>query len=68
MAGKATAKVKVKNGIEKAEPALSKAYIDDLGELILRMDKTEDDIDGWTNKIDGLINRVNKIESRLGIG
>ena len=64
MAGKATAKPKVKNGVNKQEPAISMTYIDD---LLLRIDKTEDDVDSVLSALDSLDLRVNKVESRLGI-
>ena len=65
MAGKTTAKPKVKNGINKQESAISMTYIDD---LILRIGKTEGDIDGVIESIDTLNTRVGKVEARLGIG
>jgi len=64
MAGKATAKPKVKNGVNKNEPAISMTNIDD---LILRIDKTEDDIDSVLNVLDGLDLRTKKVEARLGL-
>ena len=63
MAGKATPKVK--NGVDKKEPALSMTYIDD---LLLRVEKTENDIDDVLNAIDELGLRTKKVESRLGLG
>ena len=63
MAGKAT--TKVKNGVDKKEPALSMTYIDD---LLLRVEKTENDIDDVLNAIDELGLRTKKVESRLGLG
>ena len=64
MAGKATAKPKVKNGVDKKEPAISMTYIDD---ILLRLDKTEDDIDSVLNVLDGLDLRTKKVEARLGL-
>ena len=61
MAGKATTKPKVK----KEEPKISMTYIDD---ILLRLDKAEDDIDGALNALDGIDLRVGKVEARLGIG
>ena len=70
MAGKATPKVK--NGVNKKETAISMVYIDD---ILLRLDKAEDDIDGVLSALDetkvyldelGL--RTKKVESRLGLG
>ena len=70
MAGKATPKVK--NGVDKKEPALSMTYIDD---LLLRVEKTENDIDGVLSALDStneyldeLGLRTKKVESRLGLG
>ena len=70
MAGKAT--TKVKNGVDKKEPAISMTYIDD---ILLRIEKTENDIDGVlsalddTNEyLDELGLRTKKVESRLGLG
>ena len=70
MAGKAT--TKVKNGVDKKEPALSMTYIDD---LLLRVEKTENDIDDVLNALDStneyldeLGLRTKKVESRLGLG
>ena len=62
MAGKAA--TKVKNGVDKKEPALSMTYIDD---LLLRVEKTENDIDGVLNAIDELGLRTKKVEARLGL-
>jgi len=64
MAGKATAKPKVKNGVNKQEPAISMTYIDD---LLLKIDKTEDDVGSILSALDSLDLRVNKVESRLGL-
>ena len=63
MAGKATPKVK--NGVDKKEPAISMTYIDD---LLVRVEKTENDIDGVLSAIDELGLRTKKVESRLGLG
>jgi len=63
MAGKA--KPKVKNGVDKQEPAISMTYIDD---ILLRLDKAEDDVDSVLSALDGLDLRVEKVESRLGLG
>ena len=63
MAGKA--KPKVKNGVDKKEPAISMTYIDD---ILLRLDKAEDDVDSVLSALDGLDLRVEKVESRLGLG
>jgi hypothetical protein len=62
MAGKA--KPKVKNGVDNKEPAISMTYIDD---ILLRLDKTEDDIDSVLNVLDGLDLRTKKVEARLGL-
>ena len=62
MAGKAT--TKVKNGVDKKEPAISMTYIDD---LLLRVEKTENDIDDVLNSIDKLGLRTKKVEARLGL-
>ena len=71
MAGKATAKPKVKNGVNKNEPAISMTYIDDLllrlDKAEERLDKTEDDIDSYLNILDGLDLRTKKVEARLGL-
>ena len=64
MAGKATAKPKVKNGVDKNEPTISMTYIDD---LILRMDKAEDHIDNALSVLDSLDLRTKKVEARLGL-
>ena len=64
MAGKSTAKPKVKNGSENKELSMSMTYIDD---ILLRIDKAEEDITGVIESIDSLDLRVNKVESRLGI-
>ena len=64
MAGKTTAKPKVINGVDKKGPAISMTYIDD---LILRMDKAEDDIDSALNVLDSLDLRTKKVEARLGL-
>ena len=73
MAGKTTAKPKVK----KEEPDISMTYIDD---ILLRLGKAEDDISGVEDDISGVIEtidelglndltrRVEKVEARLGIG
>jgi len=63
MAGKATPKVK--NGADKKEPDMSMTYIDD---ILLRIEKTENDIDGVLSAIDELGLRTKKVESRLGLG
>ena len=63
MAGKAT--TKVKNGVNKQEPDISMTYIDD---ILLRIEKTENDIDDVLNAIDELGLRTKKVESRLGLG
>ena len=63
MAGKAMAKQKVKNG-NGTEPLISMTYIDD---ILLRLDKTEGDIDELLNDLDSLGLRVKKVEVRLGI-
>ena len=62
MAGKA--KPKVTNGVDKKEPAISMTYIDD---ILLRLDKTEDDIDSVLNVLDSLDLRTKKVEARLGL-
>ena len=77
MAGKATAKPKVKNGVNKNEPIISMSSIDD---ILSKMSKTEKDIEGILGAIDDLcldeiketqkelVMRVEKVEARLGIG
>ena len=70
MAGKATPKVK--NGANKNESEISMTYIDD---ILLRIERTENDIDSVVSALDetkvyldelGL--RTKKVESRLGLG
>ena len=65
MAGKTAIKPKVK----KEEPKISMTYIDD---ILFRLGKAEDNIDGVLVSIDGRLNelssRVGKVEARLGIG
>ena len=65
MAGKTAIKPKVK----KEEPEISPTYIDD---ILFRLGKAEDNIDGVLVSIDGRLNeissRVGKVEARLGIG
>ena len=70
MAGKATSKVK--NGVDKKGPDISMTYIDD---ILLRIEKTENDIDGVLSALDNtneyldeLGLRTKKVESRLGLG
>ena len=70
MAGKAT--TKVKNGVDNKAPDISMTYIDD---LLLRMEKAENDIDGVLSALDStneyleeLGLRTKKVESRLGLG
>ena len=63
MAGKATPKVK--NGVNKKEPDISMTYIDD---ILLRIEKTENDIDSVVSALDELGLRTGKVESRLGLG
>ena len=63
MAGKATPKVK--NGVDKQEPAISMVYIDD---ILLRLEKAEDHIETVLNTCDELAIRTGKVESRLGLG
>jgi len=63
MAGKATPKVK--NGVDKQEPAISMVYIDD---ILLRLEKAEDHIETVLNTCDELGLRTKKVESRLGLG
>ena len=60
MAGKAAPKVK--NGVNKKEHVISMGYIDD---ILLRLDKTEDDIDGVLSALDELGLRTKKVEARL---
>ena len=62
MAGKA--KPKVTNGVDKKEPAISMTYIDD---ILLRLDKAEDDVDSVLSVLDGLDLRTKKVEARLGL-
>ena len=62
MAGKAT--TKVKNGVDKKEPVISMTYIDD---ILLRIEKTENDVDDVLNAIDELGLRTKKVEARLGL-
>ena len=62
MAGKAT--TKVKNGVDKKEPAISMTYIDD---ILLRIEKTESDVEGLLGALDELGLRTKKVESRLGL-
>jgi len=65
MAGKTAVKPKVK----KEEPEISMTYIDD---ILLRIEKAEDNIDGALLSIDSRLSeissRVGKVEARLGIG
>jgi len=63
MAGKATPKVK--NGVDKQEPVISMVYIDD---ILLRIERTENEIDSVVSAIDELGLRTKKVESRLGLG
>ena len=63
MAGKAT--TKVKNGVNKQESEISMTYIDD---ILLRIEKTENDIDSVVEALDNLGLRTKKVESRLGLG
>ena len=63
MAGKAT--TKVKNGVNKQEPEISMTYIDD---ILLRIERTENDIDSVVSALDELGLRTKKVESRLGLG
>ena len=65
MAGKSTAKPKVKNGVDKKDPVLSMTYIDD---ILLRQEKLEEDIDEGERNIGSLETRVGKVEARLGLG
>ena len=69
MAGKTTAKPKVKNGV--AEKEMSMISIDD---VLLRLNKAENDIDGVLSAIDNtneyldeLNLRTKKVEARLGL-
>ena len=63
MAGKATSKVK--NGVDKKAPEISMTYIDD---ILLRIEKAENDIDSVVSALDELGLRTKKVESRLGLG
>jgi len=63
MAGKATPKVK--NGVDKQEPAISMTYIDD---ILLRLEMAEDRIEAVLSTCDELGIRTGKVESRLGLG
>ena len=63
MAGKAT--TKVKNGVNKQDSEISMTYIDD---ILLRIEKTENDIDSVVSALDDLGLRTGKVESRLGLG
>ena len=63
MAGKATPKVK--NGVNKKESEISMTYIDD---ILLRIERTENDIDSVVSALDELGLRTKKVESRLGLG
>jgi len=63
MAGKATPKVK--NGVDKQEPAISMTYIDD---ILLRLEMAEDRIEAVLSTCDELGIRTKKVESRLGLG
>ena len=71
MAGKTTAKPKVKNGVNAKDTAISMTYIDDillrLDETGLRLDKTEYDIGSVLDALDGLDHRTKKVEARLGL-
>ena len=62
MAGKATKKVK--NGVDKKEPVISMTYIDD---ILLRIEKTESDVEGLLGALDELGLRTKKVEARLGL-
>ena len=62
MAGKAT--TKVKNGVDNKAPDISMTYIDD---ILLRMEKTENDVEGLLSALDELGLRTKKVESRLGL-
>ena len=61
-ASTASSKSKTSNGVRK--PEISMTYIDD---ILLRLDKAEDDIDWVLKSIDSLDNKVNKVASRLGL-
>ena len=63
MAGKVIPKVK--NGVNKKEPVISMVYIDD---ILLRLEKAEDDIASALSTLDELGLRTKKVESRLGLG
>ena len=63
MAGKATPKVK--NGVNKKESEISMTYIDD---ILLRIERTENDIGSVVSALDELGLRTKKVESRLGLG
>ena len=63
MAGKATPKVK--NGVNKKESEISMTYIDD---ILLRIERAENDIDSVVSALDELGLRTKKVESRLGLG
>ena len=63
MAGKATPKVK--NGVNKKESEISMTYIDD---ILLRIERAENDIDSVVSALDDLGLRTAKVESRLGLG
>ena len=63
MAGKVTPKVK--NGVNKKGSEISMTYIDD---ILLRIERTENDIDSVVSALDDLGLRTKKVESRLGLG
>ena len=63
MAGKAT--TKVKNGVNKQDSEISMTYIDD---ILLRIERAENDIDSVVEALDNLGLRTKKVESRLGLG
>ena len=63
MAGKATPKVK--NGVDNKAPDISMTYIDD---ILLRIERAENDIDSVVEALDNLGLRTKKVESRLGLG
>ena len=63
MAGKVTPKVK--NGVNKKGSEISMTYIDD---ILLRIERTENDIDSVVSALDDLGLRTGKVESRLGLG